>query len=176
MIDECKNFDKIYLYAKKLDEPLYEDLINHWKTVGDEYGYHLIEYSNDITKIVNINDIDENIQNLIVFDDMVTEKNLKRVEELFIRGRKQNASIVFVSQSFFSIPKDIRLNCDYFILTKISNKKELTEIAKDHTTDKFHEIYETATRDPYSLLLIDLRTQEPKLKFRKDFKMAINGK
>ena len=173
MIDQSRNFDKIYLYAKKLDEPLYEDLIEHWEKIGQRCPYLIIEYSNDVTNTVDVNNLNESIQNLIIFDDMVTEKNLKNVEELFIRGRKQNASIVFISQSYFSIPKDIRLNCDYFILTRIGNKKELTEIAKDHTieitTDQFYDMYRIVNRVPFSFMVIDLRTQDPKWKYRKEF-------
>ena len=178
IIKKCRNFDKIYLYAKKLDEPLYEHLIDHWTRVGDMHRLNLIEYSNDISETVEVDDINENIQNLIIFDDMVCEasKSLKDVEEFFIRGRKQNASIIFISQSYFSIPKNIRLNCDYFVITKIGNKKELTEITKDHTTENnnFNEIFKEATRDPYSILLIDLKTQDPELKYRKNFKIALH--
>ena len=176
IIKTCQNFDKIYLYAKKLDEPLYQYLIKHWGDIGTRYGLNLIEYSNDISQTIDVDQIDENKQNLLIFDDMVTEKHLKGVEELFIRGRKQNASIIFISQSYFSIPKNIRLNCDYFVITKMGNKKELIEIAKDHTTDinndKFKEIYREATKDPYSVLVIDLKTQDPKMKYKKNFKEA----
>jgi hypothetical protein len=156
------------LYAKKLDEPLYEDLIKKWSNVGDQYTRELIEYYNDISKIIDVDEINENKQNLIIFDDMVTEKekNLKGVIDLFIRGRKQNGSIIFISQSYFSIPKDIRINCDYFVITRMGNKKELIEIAKDHTTDinneKFIEIYREATKAPYNILVIDLKTQHPR--------------
>lgn len=176
IIKTCKNFDKIYLYAKKLDEPLYENLIKQWSAMGTHHKLDLIEYSNDISEVVDVDVIYENKQNLIIFDDMVTEKNLKGVIELFIRGRKQNASIIFISQSYFSIPKDIRINCDYFVVTRMGNKKELIEIAKDHTTDisndKFKEIYIDATKDPHSVLVIDLKTQDPKMKYRKNFSMV----
>jgi hypothetical protein len=176
IINTCKNFDKIYLYAKKLDEPLYQYLIKHWGDIGTRHGLNLIEYSNDVSQTIDVDEIDENKQNLLIFDDMVTEKHLKGVEELFIRGRKQNASIIFISQSYFSIPKNIRLNCDYFVITKMGNKKELIEIAKDHTTDinndKFKEIYREATKDHYSVLVIDLKTQDPKMKYKKNFKQA----
>jgi ribosomal silencing factor RsfS len=75
------------------------------------------------------------------------------------------------------MPKDLRINCDYFIITKTSRKKELTEIAKDNTTDISHEeflkIYRDATNEPYSFLVIDLKTQDPKMKYRKDFTIAL---
>ncbi len=175
IIRTCKNFDKIYLYAKKLDEPLYKSLIDLWERASAKFNIDLIEHSNDISDIIQVDGINENKQNLIIFDDMVTEKNLKNVAELFIRGRKQNASIVFISQSYFSIPKNIRINCDYFVITKTSHKKDLIEIAKDNTTDITHEeflkIYRDATREPYSVLVIDLKDQNPKMKYRKNFTM-----
>jgi hypothetical protein len=139
IIRTCENFDKIYLYAKKLDEPLYKSLIDLWEKTSVKYHTDLIEYSNDILDVIDVDDLNQNKQNLLIFDDMVTEKNLKSVEDLFIRGRKQNASIIFISQSYFSIPKNIRINCDYFIITKTSHKKDLIEIAKDNTTDITHE-------------------------------------
>ena len=86
LIHKCRNLDKLYLYAKKLDEPLYEVLIKKWIQVGKKYGKQLIEVSNDIADVVHTDHIGARVQNLIIFDDMVTEKNLKAVEDLFIRG------------------------------------------------------------------------------------------
>ena len=65
---------------------------------------------------------------LIVFDDMIADmiRNKKLnsiVTELFIRGRKLNISLVFISQSYFKVPKDVRLNATYFFITKIQIKK-----------------------------------------------------
>ena len=81
IIKTCQNFDKIYLYVKKLDEPLYEHLIDRWTEVGAMHGLDLIAYSNDISKTVEVDNINKNIQNLIIFDDMVFEasKSLKDV-------------------------------------------------------------------------------------------------
>ena len=71
---------------------------------------------------------------LIIFDDMIADimnnKNFKAiVKELFIRCRKLNVSIVFVTQSYFRTPKDARLNSTHYIIMKIQNKKELQSIA-----------------------------------------------
>ena len=67
---------------------------------------------------------------LIVFDDMIADMiNNKKlnpiVTELFIRGRKLNISIVFIMQSYFKVPKDVRLNSTHFFIMKILNKREL---------------------------------------------------
>ena len=88
LIDQSKNFHKIYLYAKKIDEPLYQCFIDTWLNKSKDSGFDLITFSNDFNDTVEINDVDESIQNLIIFDDMVTESNLSKVSELFIRGRK----------------------------------------------------------------------------------------
>ena len=68
---------------------------------------------------------------LIVFDDMIADmfsnKKLNPVEtELFIRGRKLNISLVFITPSYYAVPKDIRLNCKHYFIIKIPNKQTRT--------------------------------------------------
>ena len=74
---------------------------------------------------------------LIVFDDMIADMiNNKKINpvvtELFIRGRKLDISIVFITQSYFKLPKDVRRNSTHFFITKIPNKIELQQIALNH--------------------------------------------
>ena len=74
---------------------------------------------------------------LLIFDDMIadimrSEKFKAIVKELFIRCRKLNISIVFITQSYFRTPKDARLNSTHYILMKICNKKELKSIAEEN--------------------------------------------
>ena len=90
LIEESKNFHKIYLYAKKIDEPLYNCFIDSWLEKSEDTGIDLITFSNDFNDTVDINDVDdEKIQNLIIFDDMVTESNLNRVSEIYISRQKE---------------------------------------------------------------------------------------
>ena len=77
---------------------------------------------------------------LIEFDDMITDilSNINLnpiVNELFIRGRKLNTSLVFITQSYFAVPKDIRLYSTQYFITKIPNKPELKEIVSDNSSD-----------------------------------------
>ena len=68
--------------------------------------------------------------------DMINNKKLNPiVTELFIRDRKINISIVFISQSYFKKPKDVRLNTTHFVIMKNSNKRELQQIALNHSSD-----------------------------------------
>ena len=101
---------------------------------------------------------------LIVFDDMIADmlsnKKLNPiVTELFIRGRKLNISLVFITQSYFAVPKNIRLNSTHYFIMKIPNKQELQQIAFNHSSDidfkDFMNLYKKCTAKPYSFLVID---------------------
>ena len=68
--------------------------------------------------------------------DMISNKKLNLVvTALFIRGRKLGISIVFITQSYFKVPKDVRLNSTYFFIMKIPNKRELRQIPLNHSSD-----------------------------------------
>ena len=87
---------------------------------------------------------------LIVFDDMIADMiNNKKlnpvVTELFVRGRKLNISIVFITQSYFKVPKDVRLNSTHFFIMKIPNKRELQQIASDIDFKDFMKTYKKNT-------------------------------
>ena len=102
-----------------------------------------IEYSNDMPDVYkNIEDYNLGREHkiLIVFDDviadMINNKKLNPiVTELFIRGKKLNISIVFITQSYFKVPKDVRLNSKHFFIMKIVNKRELQQIDLNHSSD-----------------------------------------
>ena len=92
--------------------------------------------------------------------------------ELFIRGRKLNISLVFITQSYFKIPKDVRLNTSHFFIAKIPNKRDIQQIAINHSSDintkDFANIYRKYTADPCSFSVNDttLASNNP-LRFRK---------
>ena len=122
--------DKIYLYAKDISEPKYQFLIKKCKDAGIKnlnVSSAFIEYSNTIDDVYsNINDYNPKTKrkNLIVFDDMIadimTNKRFQAIiKELFIRCRKLNISLVFITQSYFGVPKEVRLNSTHFLIMKI---------------------------------------------------------
>ena len=101
---------------------------------------------------------------LIACDDMIADmlsnKKLNPiVTELFIRGRKLNISLVFIRQSCFAAPKNIRLNSTHYFVMKIPNKRELQQIAFNHSSDldfeDFMDLYKKCTAKPYSFLEIN---------------------
>ena len=139
------------------------------------------EYSNDMCDVYkSINYYNPNKDNkiLIVFDnmiaDMIHNKKLNSiVMELFIRGRKLNISLVFITQSYFKVPKDVRLNTSHFFIAKIPNKRELQQIAINHSSDintkDFTNICRECTAEQCSFLVNDnmLRLHQIILKVQK---------
>ena len=108
----------------------------------------------------NINDYNPSRKRkiLIVFDDMIadimTNKKFQAIiKELFIRCRKLNISLVFITQSYFSVPKDVRLNSTHYLIMKINNKRELQNIAVNHSVDinykDFMKIYRECTKESF---------------------------
>ena len=183
LIENQPDIDKIYLYAKDPYESKYQYLINKREGVGINHFNDpkaFIEYSNDMQDVYkNIDEYntDKERKILIVFDDMIADMiNNKKlnsiVTELFIRGRKLNISLVFITQSYFKVPKDVRLNSTHFFIMKIPNKRELQQIALNHSSDinskDFIKIYKKCTAEPYSFLVNDamLASDNP-LRFRK---------
>ena len=146
LINNQPDIDKIYLYAKDPYEAKYQYLINKREKVGLDHfddSKTFMEYSNDMQDVYkNIEDYNpiKKRKVLIVFDDMIADmiNNTKLnpvVTELFIRSRKLNTSIVFITQSYFKVPKDVRLNSTHFFIMKIPNKRELQQIVLNHSSD-----------------------------------------
>ena len=183
LVNNLHPINKIYLYAKDIDEKKYQFLINKREQAGiknlnDPHAF--IEYSDDMDDVLDdINNYNENRDRkvLIVFDDMIPDieynKKFKRIiKELFYRARKINVSIVFITQSYFRALKDARLNSTHYILMKICNKKELKRIAEEksgHLDYKdFLKIYNYCTKEPYSFMTIDARPTATMV-FKKNF-------
>ena len=115
---------------------------------------------------------------MAVFNDMIADMIHNRklnsiVTALFIRARKLNISLVFITQSYFKFPKDVRLNTTHFFIPKIPNRRDLREIALNHSSDisakYFINIYRKCTVEPYSFFVNDtaLASNNP-LRFRKN--------
>ena len=161
---------KIYLYAKDPYEAKHQFLNNKRENTGfkqfnDPKAF--TEYSNEMQDVYkNIDEYNEDKEHkiLIVFDDIIADMiNIKKlnsiVPELFFRGRKLNISLVFITQSYFKVPKDVRLISTHFFIMRISNKRELQQTALNHSPDintkDFIKIYKKYTAEPYSFLVND---------------------
>ena len=131
LVENQPDIDKIYLHAKDPYEAKYQYLINKRVDVGINHfndSKAFIDYSNDMRDVYkNIDEynVDKENKILIVFDDMIADmihnKTLNLiVTGLFIRGKKLNISLVFITQSYFKVPKNVRLNTIYLFLSQKS--------------------------------------------------------
>ena len=137
--------------------------------------------------LLNIQDIYENIEEynpnknkkiLVALDDLIADmlsnKKLNLiVTELFIRGRKLNISLVFIMQSYFAVPKTVRLNSTHYLVIKILNRRELQQITFNHSSDidfqDFMNLYKNCNTNQYSVLVIDTTLPSDNyLRFRKN--------
>ena len=159
---------QIHLYAKNLEQQKYQDMIKIFDDISRHVGYNVLVCSNDditpveniMEKIVIFDDFDEKI---VIFDDFVCEKNQKPLIDYFIRGRHKNCSVIYLSQSFYRTPKDIRLNCSHFCLYDFPSSNERSLISRELCVDKNQ--YMKATDKPYSFLYVD----KPKKLIRRNF-------
>ena len=138
-----------------------------------------IDYSQTIDDVYkNLKDYNQTKKRrvLIVFDDMIADMESKKilssvVTELFLRGRKLNILLVFISDSYFKVPKTIRPNATHYCIIKIPNKREPLQIASNHSSDigfkDFMKLYKDYTKEPCSFLVNDtnLSSDNP-LRFR----------
>ena len=162
--------DKICLYAKHLNEPKYQFLIKKREDLGIKHLNNpkvFTEYSAYMDNVYNnINDYNSNRKTkiLIVFDGMIAdimtnERFQVIIKELFIRCRKLNISLAFITQSCLSVPEEVWLNSTHYLIMKTHNKRELQSIATNHSVDidykDFINMYRKCTSKPYSILTID---------------------
>ena len=155
-------YDQIHLYAKNLEQQKYQDMISTFDDISQSVGYNVLLCSNDdIVPVENL--MDDTAQKIVIFDDYVCDKNQKPLIDYFIRGRHKNCSIIYLSQSFYGTPKDIRLNCSHFCAYEFPSSNERNLISRELGVDK--DQYINATNKPYSFLYVD----KPKKVIRRNF-------
>ena len=152
-----------------MNEPKYQFLIKKHEDVGIKHlndSKVFIEYSQCMDDVYyNVHDYNPTRKgkNLIVFDDMIAIMTNKKfqaiIKELFIRCRTWNIFLVLITQLYFSVSKEVRLNSTHYLIMKIHNKRELENIATNHSADidykDFMNIYRKCASEPYSFFNID---------------------
>jgi hypothetical protein len=180
LIKKINAFDKIILIAKDLEEPIYAQFIDHIRKAEKDSHSEILIAGTKLEDLPKLNTIPTKTKDvtLLIVDDMITESN--RVQsgfaEYWIRGRKKKVSCIYLSQSYFEIPKLIRVNSNYIILTKIQTSQDLHRILKEYklgvTDEEMERMYDQATKDGFpNYFLIDLQAggKNEELKFRKYF-------
>ena len=160
------HYDEIYLYAKNLDQEKYQNLMDKMNEMSKKVGYDIMTVSND--NIIPIGDMDyEDNQKVVIFDDYVCEKNQRQIVDYFIQGRHKNCSVIYLSQSFYKTPRDIRLNCSHYCVYEFPSSREKNMISSELGVEK--EKFKKATKKQYSFLYVD----KPKKKIKRNFYEAL---
>ena len=150
-------YDKIYLFSKNLEQPKYRQLLETFRPISEEVGYDVIEESNG--DVVPLESLDNDNQKIVIFDDFVCERNQKPLIEYFIGGRHKNCSVIYLSQSYYLTPKDIRLNCSHFCIFDSPSNAETARMCREVNVSK--KRFESATSEPYSFAYIDKTKKKP---------------
>lgn len=177
------NYTRVFIFCKMLDEKAYmflkselqkkEDGINEKLEKIDVEPIELFSFHNDLDELPDINDLDKSRQTIFIFDDFVKDKNQKEIEKYYIMARKKNCSMIYLSQSYFETPKDIRLQVQYYANFNIPSKRELINISIDHTSDidkdDFMNMVQSACMNNGLLLIDKTKEGNKEMKYRFNF-------
>lgn len=173
LLNDLLHYDKLYLYSTSLDQPKYQYLIKTITDICEKNDMNVSDFlftGSSVNDIVGLNSLNSEVQNLIVFDDMLLEKDQSKFCEFFVRSRHKNCSLFYLSQSYYSTPKLIRQNSTHFMLWK-TNGKNLSLISNDLASgmevDDFKRKFKQITSEPYQFVFIDPFNKSLNLKFRK---------
>ena len=158
-------FADITIVTRNKDEPLYNYLSGEFEQIQVKEGMH---------NTPKLDDMDKKYNHLVCWDDLVLSKNLQPVEEYYMRARKKSCSVVFLSQSYYDIPKFIRKNSTYLVLLDLGGgKREKTAIMNEWASnldkDEMEAIFTDATSVKLRPLIITGGLCDKNKKYRKGF-------
>ena len=137
LIKQLIYYDKIYLYSKNLEQEQYTHLSKTLEIIAEENKIPINEiYHSSNEEIMLISEMEYTIQKVVIFDDYVCEKNQNYMINYFIQGRHKNFCVIYLSQSYYKTPKDIRINCSHYNIFESLTKRENEAISNDRGLDK----------------------------------------
>lgn len=159
-LDICKKFSDTFhhitIVTRNIKEPLYKYLQE--KIPEDQLTIFEIE-EDDLSQLPKMGELDENAKpTLLIFDDLVLVKNQKKITEYFIRCRKYNISVMYLTQSYFNTPKTIRGNCNIITFKKINSKNDLRMALREYSLSMelsdLAKLHAECTKDQKDWLMI----------------------
>lgn len=176
-ISETNAFTRFYICAKTIDESFYRYLIDKLNDLGKKLKTQIVWATTTISEIVpHLESMDKKESNLFICDDQVEEKasELQKVSQFWIRCRKLNCTSLFITQSYYSTPKDLRINSRVIVLVRVDQKRDLQMIIKDNSLDlnedEMMALYNYAVRDGFpNVFMLDLANPDKEYRFRQNF-------
>ena len=120
---------------------------------SSQVGYNIMHYNNDDIKPVN--SLESDAQKIVIFDEFICDKNQKPLIDYFIQGRHKNCSVIYLSQSFYKTPKDIRLNCSHYVVYDFPSSNERNMISRELNVTK--DQYKLPNNHTHSCIWIILK-------------------
>jgi hypothetical protein len=161
-------FETIHIITRNKDEPLYNFLSKKCESIIIKEG---------IESLPPLDKFDKKTNHLVCFDDLQLLKNQDPIMNYYIRARKKNCSVIYLAQNYYQVPKVVRCNCSYLVILKLSGARDakmiLSELGLGLDKETLMEIYEYATREKFSPLVVDMEADKHK-RFRKGLKEIIN--
>jgi len=161
-------FQTIDIITRNKDEPLYNYLHKKCPDIVIKEG---------MKSLPVLDKMDKKTNHLVVVDDLLLDKDQQPIINYYIRCRKLNCSIAYLSQSYFDIPSLIRKNCSYMVFLKLGGVREVKDILRNFalgiSKEQLINMYNYATDEKLDCLLLDLEASKDK-KFRKNFDEYMN--
>ena len=153
MIYRLLYYDKLYLYARNLQQSKYKHLLKKFDPISQKCGYDIIEASNN--EIIPLTDLSDDNQKLVIFDDLLNtgKKNDEQIRDYFTNSRNKNCSCIYLSQSYYNTDKTIRLNSSHYCIFDFPSSNEKSMICRELGINK--NDYQKATKDPFSFMYVD---------------------
>ena len=158
LIYDGLHWDSLYIFCKDPSELKYEKLREVCEAANEIEPF---TYCFDTELTISVDDLDPSQHHLIIFDDFISDQSsFKSIFDLFIRSRKKNATVIFLTQSYFKVPKPLRLQCSYYIFFNTPDQREVLELYKNHpcnlTKDQFIKTFHSSTCG-YNFLTLDVQ-------------------
>ena len=161
-------FETINIITKNKDEPLYNFLAKKCESINIKEG---------IENLPQLDKFDKKTNHLVCFDDLQLLKNQDPIMNYYIRARKMNCSVIYLAQNYYQVPKVIRCNCSYLVILKLSGARDakmiLSELGLGLDKEQLIAIYEYATAEKFSPLVVDMEADKDK-RFRKGLSEIIS--
>lgn len=186
-ITKFMTVEKLYVCAKHLDQPKMKWLKDFYTEIENKINeklrkkkktsnanFKIIEaFTNDLNEFPTVDQLDKTKKNVIIYDDMVLEKDpTNKIGNAFVRGRHHNASVFYLSQTFFGIPRKIRLNTNYYAIFNLPSLTEIkriqSEIASDLDKKQFLDLIRQALSEDYNFFFVATDEKKKMLKYRKN--------
>jgi hypothetical protein len=173
LIEEYIPWRALQVVAKHVDNPQFTALRKRIERFEKKKKQPVSTWTNQLNDTLPVDDLNKENRTLTLFDDFVMSKEQHVMEDYFVRCRHRNASVIYITQSWYKVPKIIRENCSHVAVFKGQNGHDLSGLWQDlggeMRKEQFSALYHRAIARPFGFLFVDQNPTLPELKFRLKF-------